>query len=124
MQTQYFPYYPYPQTIMLQNEYRNAYTNEYGNEYGPEHWNDERFFPFFPLLAPVAFVAGLAIGPLLFNNRPYYPPYPPPYPPAYPPYPAYQGFQGYPQQFGAQAGYPQQFGAQAGVSENINIYTH
>ncbi|WP_412760724.1 hypothetical protein [Peribacillus frigoritolerans] len=114
MQTQYLPYYHYPQTIMLQNDYRNAY----GNEYGPEYWNDERFFPFFPLLAPVAFVAGLAIGPLLFNNRP--PVYPPPYPPAYPPYPAYpayppyQGFQGYQQQ---------QFGAQAGVSENINIYT-
>ncbi|MFD9624514.1 hypothetical protein [Peribacillus muralis] len=97
---------------MLQDEYRNGYGNEY--------YNDERFFPFFPLLAPVAFVAGLAVGPLLFNNRPpAYPPYPPPYPPyAYPPYPvypAYQGFQGYPQQFGAQA--------QAGISENINIYT-
>lgn len=116
MQTQYFPYYPYPQTIMLQNEYQNAYVNEYRNEYGPEHYNDERFFPFFPLLAPVAFVAGLAIGPLLFN-RPYYPPYPPPYPPAYPPYPAYPAYQGF-------QGYPQQFGAQAGVSENINIYTH
>ncbi|MED3691481.1 penicillin-binding protein [Peribacillus butanolivorans] len=90
--------------------------NEYRNEYGPEHYNDERFFPFFPLLAPVAFVAGLAIGPLLFN-RPYYPPYPPPYPPAYPPYPAYPAYQGF-------QGYPQQFGAQAGVSENINIYTH
>ncbi|MDF9762596.1 MULTISPECIES: hypothetical protein [Peribacillus] len=114
MQVQHFPYYHYPQTMMLQNEYRNAY----GNEYGPEYWNDERFFPFFPLLAPVAFVAGLAIGPLLFNNRPpVYAPYPPPFPPAYPPYPAYpayQGFQGYQQQ---------QFGAQAGVSENINIYT-
>ncbi|MBR8645011.1 hypothetical protein KEH51_14140 [[Brevibacterium] frigoritolerans] len=57
MQTQYLPYYHYPQTIMLQNDYRNAY----GNEYGPEYWNDERFFPFFPLLAPVAFVAGLAV---------------------------------------------------------------
>ncbi|MFY0780131.1 hypothetical protein AB1K18_07480 [Peribacillus simplex] len=119
MQTQHYPYYHYPQTIMLQNEYRNAY----GNEYGPEYWNDERFFPFFPLLAPVAFVAGLAIGPLLFNNRPPVYPYPPPYLPAYPPYPAYpaypayQGFQGYPQQFGAQAQ------AQAAVSENINIYT-
>lgn len=74
MQVQHFPYYHYPQTMMLQNEYRNAY----GNEYGPEYWNDERFFPFFPLLAPVAFVAGLAIGPLLFNNRPpVYAPYPP-----------------------------------------------
>ncbi|MGE7760851.1 hypothetical protein [Peribacillus sp. NPDC097895] len=114
MQTQYFPYYHYPQTIMLQNEYRNAYRNEYD----PGYYNDERFFPFFPLLAPVAFVAGLAIGPLLFNNRPPvyapYPPYPPAYPPypSYPAYPPYQGFQGY----------PQQFGAQAGVSENINIY--
>ncbi|WP_285766433.1 hypothetical protein [Peribacillus sp. SI8-4] len=115
MQAQYLPYHYYPQSFTLQNDFRSGY----GNEYGPEYWNDERFFPFFPLLAPVAFVAGLAVGPLLFNNRPpAYPPYPPPYPPyppayAYPPYPAYQGFQGY----------PQQFGAQAGVSENINIYT-
>lgn len=116
MQTQYYyPSYPYHHYSLPQNVYRNHYGNEIGNEYG----NDERFFPFFPLLLPLSFVAGLAVGPLLFNNRPPYPPpYPPypPYPPAYPPYPAYQGYQGF-------QGYPQQFGAQAAVNENINIYT-
>ncbi|MBM7694620.1 hypothetical protein JOC77_004095 [Peribacillus deserti] len=39
---------------------------------------DERFFPLLP------FVAGLAVGPLLFNRPYYYPPYP-----VYPAYPAY-----------------------------------
>ncbi|WP_090987896.1 hypothetical protein [Bacillus sp. OV322] len=72
-------------------------------------YQDQRFFPLLP------FVAGLAIGPLLFRPfaRPFYPPYPPiqpgyPFPPypAYPPYP----------------GYPPVYGSQAGVTENINIY--
>lgn len=122
MQTQYYyPFYPYNQYPLPQNVYRNDFGNDMGIEYG----NDERFFPFFPLLLPLSFVAGLAVGPLLFNNRPQYPPPYPPYPPAYPPYPpypAYQGNQGYPGYQGFQ-GYPQQFGAQAAVNENINIYT-
>ena len=122
MQPQYYyPFYPYDQYPLPQNLYRNDFGNEMGNAYG----NDERFFPFFPLLLPLSFVAGLAVGPLLFNNRPPYPPPYPPYPPAYPPYPAYQGNPGYPGYQGFQGfqGYPQQFGAQAAVNENINIYT-
>jgi hypothetical protein len=76
---------------------------------------DERLFPLLP------FVAGLAIGPLLFNRPNYYPPYPPvmyPYP--YPsPYPVYQGYPG-----GLGPGYyPQTYGAQPGITENINIYS-
>lgn len=68
--------------------------------------HDQRFFP---LLLP--FVAGLAIGPFLFN-RPYFPPYPP-YPPMYPPY---LGYGGYP--------YQQPPYAPTQISENINIFTN
>lgn len=76
---------------------------------------DQRFFPFL-----LPFVAGLAIGPLLFNRpyyAPYYAPYPayPPayplsYPPAFPSYP-YGGFSTFPQQYVQP------------TTENINIYT-
>ncbi|MDX5475776.1 MAG: hypothetical protein LPK00_09610 [Bacillaceae bacterium] len=46
------------------------------------HVRDQRFFPVLP------FVAGLAVSPLLFRPRYYYPPFPyyPPYP-CCPPYP-------------------------------------
>ncbi|WP_176483738.1 MULTISPECIES: hypothetical protein [Bacillus] len=47
--------------------------------------SDQRYFPLLP------FVAGLAVSPLLFRPRYYYPPFPyyyPPYP-YYRPYPFY-----------------------------------
>jgi hypothetical protein len=75
---------------------------------------DERFLPFL-----LPFVAGLAIGPLLFNRPNYYPPYPPviyPYPSPYPVYQGYPGVQG-------PGYYPQTYGAQPGITENINIYS-
>ncbi|PLT28920.1 hypothetical protein [Peribacillus deserti] len=51
-----------------------AYVHNYRNG------GDERFFPLLP------FVAGLAVGPLLFSRPYYYPPYPvyPGYPPPVP----------------------------------------
>lgn len=89
----------------------------YSADYYRNGYEDERFFP---LILP--FVAGLAIGPLLFNRPNYGPYYPPPYYST--PYPPYQGYQGYPGYPGI-AGYPSMttpMGAQAAVSENINIY--
>jgi len=88
------------------NYYPNALSS---NEIDP---NDERFLGIIP------FIAGLAVAPLFFNNRPCCPPFPPYplYPPAYPPYPG-----PFP------AGYNQQQSFQnpiyGGVTENINIYT-
>lgn len=91
-------HYPYP----VYSYYRQI-PIEYGSE-------DQRFFP---LLLP--FVAGLAIGPLLFN-RPFYPPYPMPYPA---PYPVPYG--GYPVMPQNQMFFPQT--SQMATTENINIYT-
>nr|WP_230199572.1 penicillin-binding protein [Bacillus testis] len=81
--------------------------------------DDERFFPFV-----LPFIAGLAIGPLLFNRPccpPYFPPYPPPYPPlAMPIYqqPPYGGIAGPFNQI--QQGNTPVYG---GITENVNIYT-
>nr|WP_232423551.1 MULTISPECIES: hypothetical protein [Bacillus] len=93
-----------------------------GTLYYPDSQEDQRFF--FPL---IPFVAGLAIGPLLFNsfNRPCFPPYPPAYPQPYP-YPMYAPAPGYPTHFA-----PMQFNQSAqtntpvygGITENVNIYT-
>ena len=117
MQIPYYPtfYYPYSQSPWMRNEFESTHALQYGP-------NNERFFPFaFPLLLPLSFVAGLAVGPLLFNNRPPYPGYAA-YPPPYPPYPGYQAYPG-PQQAPGFQGMPQQFGAQSGITENINIFT-
>lgn len=105
MQNYYYPTYPYyPSYRQIPEQYES----------------DQRFFP---LLLP--FVAGLAIGPLLFN-RPIYPaPYPVPYPTPYPipyptPYPSSPGYGGgypsLPQQ------YPVPVQVQVPTTENINIY--
>ena len=82
------------------------YSDEYSQPLQYGH-GDERFFGFGIL----PFVAGLAIAPLLFNNRPCCPPYPPPY--AYPqPY-------AYPLNAPPQA-YNSMYGS---VNDTINIYT-
>lgn len=88
-----FPYRYYPE------EYSQSPT-QYGH-------GDERFFGFGIL----PFVAGLAIAPLLFNNRPCCPPYPPPY--AFPPPYAY------PPNIPPQA-YNPMYGS---AGDTINIYT-
>lgn len=86
----------------MQNYYYPIYSNDPIYRQIPVYNDhDQRFLP---LLLP--FVAGLAIGPFLFN-RPFYPPYPPMYPP-------YLGYGGYP--FQPQPYVPTQ------ISENINIY--
>ena len=94
------------------------YPVEYNQQLIQDGHGDERFFGFGIL----PFVAGLAIAPLLFNNRPCCPPYPPPY--AYPP-PAYPQPYGYPPPYA----YPQNIPPQAyntmqgSVNDTINIYT-
>lgn len=124
----YSHYNPYGITPILQN---NGLI--YNNNHMPYDWGyydvnqeDQRFFP---VLLP--FVAGLALGPLLFN-RPCCPPYAPyaPYP-AYPPYPVAP--QGYPvppypmTAFNQQQAFNQSQQAinpvYGGITENVNIFT-
>ncbi|MEH6940297.1 hypothetical protein [Bacillus sp. JJ722] len=115
----YSHYSPYGIIPILQNNGLIYNNNQMRNDLGYYEVNpeDQRFFPF---LLPFAFVAGLAIGPLLFN-RPYpYPIYTPyPVPQAYPipqPYPV-----PYPTTMFNQS--QQAFNpVYGGITENVNIY--
>lgn len=125
----YVSYYtPYAHTPINQpyGFYYDSRDDQNHLEYYDVNPEDQRFFP---LLLP--FVAGLAIGPLLFNNRPCCPPpyppypmYPPPYPVAPPPPPVYpvpypmNNFQNSFQN--SQQAYTPIHG---GITENINIIT-
>lgn len=111
----------------IPNEWYSPYQNYRTSTVNPYHYdldvqNDERFFGFGLL----PFVAGLAIGPLLFNRPFYPPPYPLPYPVPYP-YPVYTGFPISPAYPSANppAPYPQQSFTPiyGGITENVNVYT-
>lgn len=126
----YSQYLPYEETFQIQNQpISSVYNYDHSNEgymYNQYNSEDERFFGIIP------FVAGLAIGPLLFKRPccppPYLPPFPTPYPsypPMYPGYPVAPGFQApfppgaYSQQQQQQSLAP----VYGGITENINIYT-
>lgn len=88
------------------------YTDGYNMPITQQNQGDERFFGFGIL----PFVAGLAVAPLLFNNRPCCPPYLPPYPP---PYGSYPPPYAYPQNY-----QPQPYNPMYGnIHDTINIYT-